>query len=245
MPRITDMESKKLPNDNFGYSCVGLDKLGASEYTLVNIVCDRSGSVQAFKTQLEACLKEIVKSCKYSKRADNLMIRLTAFDDHIDEVHGFKLLSDIKPDDYTDAVKIGGSTALYDAASNGVKAVTDFGKDLTKQDFAVNAIVVVLTDGDDNASACGPLTVKKALADAVKTEAMESLVSILVAVNIADPNMKDRLDEFHQQAGFTQFVAIEQANSKSLAKLAEFVSKSISAQSQAIGTGGASKSLTF
>lgn len=245
MPRINDMESKKLPNDNFGYSAVGLDKLGASEYTLVNIVCDRSGSVASFQDPMEACLKEVLNSCKYSKRADNLMVRLTIFDNSMQEVHGFKLLSEIKPSDYDKILSSGGMTALYDAASNAVKSLTDFGKNLTKQDFAANAIVVVITDGDDNASTCGVQTVKKALVDAVKTEALESLVSILVAVNMADPGMKDRLDGFHKDAGFTQFVDIGLANGKTLAKLAEFVSKSISAQSQALGTGGPSKSLTF
>lgn len=245
MPRITDLENKQLANDNFGYSAVGLDRLGASEYTLVSIVCDRSGSVSAFKVELEKCLGEIAKSCKYSPRADNLMVRLTTFNQLLDEVHGFKLLSDVSPDDYDASIHPSGTTALYDAASNAIRAVADFGRDLTKQDFDVNAIVVVVTDGDDNSSTCGPQTVKQALADAVKTEALESLVSILVAVNSSDAHMKDRLDEFHQKAGFTQFVAIDQANSKTLAKLAEFVSKSISAQSQALGTGGPSKSLTF
>lgn len=239
------MESKKLANDNFGYSAIGLDHLGATEYTLVNIVCDKSGSVDGFKPELEACLQEIVKSCKYSKRADNLMIRLVSFNERLEEVHGFKLLSSINPSDYANSINPGGATALFDAASNAVKAVTDFGRDLTKQDFSVNAIVVVVTDGDDNQSTCGPQTVKKALVDAVRGEALESLVSILVAVNVQEPSMKQRLDEFHKTAGFTQFVPIDQANGKTLAKLAEFVSKSISAQSQALGTGGPSKSLTF
>lgn len=247
MPRINqvNLDEHKLQNDNFGYSAIGLDKLGASEYTLVSVVCDRSGSVGGFKKELEACLKEIISSCKYSKRADNLMIRLVTFDNALDEIHGFKPLADTKADDYDDIIKPGGTTALFDAAANAIKATNDYGKKLTKQDFSVNAIVVVLTDGDDNCSVDGVNSVKQALTAATKNEDIESLVSILVAVNASDPGMKSRLDHFHQAVGFTQFVAIENANSKSLAKLAEFVSKSISAQSQALGTGGPSKSLTF
>ena len=246
MPRITDnLESHGLQNDSFGYSAVGLDKLGASEYTLVTIVCDRSGSVNDFKTELAACLKEIVNACRHSPRADNLMIRLVMFGNDMEEIHGFKLLSNCNLADYDNAVRIEGNTALFDAAANAVSATADWGRQLTEQDFNVNAIVVCITDGDDNASTLGVGAVRSALSKATKNEALESLVSILVAVNMTDPHMKDRLDSFHKEAGFTQFVAINNANAKSLAKLAEFVSKSISAQSQALGTGSMSAPLTI
>ena len=45
--------------------------------------------------------------------------------------------------------------------------------------------------------------------------------------------------------GFTQYVAIADANATTIAKLGDFVSRSISSQSQALGTGGPSQSLTF
>jgi hypothetical protein len=50
---------------------------------------------------------------------------------------------------------------------------------------------------------------------------------------------------FHQEAGFTQYVELDNADTKTLARLAEIVSRSISAQSQALGTGGASQPLVF
>ena len=245
MPRIDDkMEAHKML-DNFGYSAVGIKDLGATEYTLATIVCDRSGSVSAFQKELEKCIKEVVSACKYSKRADNLMVRLVTFDDRMTENHGFKLLESINLDDYDGCAAPGGRTALYDAANNAIMATTDYGKELAKQDFSANAIVVCLTDGDDNASTEGANSVKKALQAATKTEALESIVSILVGVNVQEPAMKDRLDEFHKAAGFTQYVDVGAANAKSLAKLATFVSQSISSQSKSLGTGLASKSLTF
>lgn len=245
MPRLSDAESHKLPNDNFGYSAVRMKELGSTEYTLVTIVCDQSGSVASFKDDLEKCLKEIAAACKYSKRADNLMIRLVLFHTQLTEVHGFKLLSSINPDDYIGCVQPGSATALYDASCNAIRATTDYGRELAKQDFTCNAVVIICTDGDDNSSIEGTKSVQKALAEATKTEALESCVSILVAVNAQDPGMQARLDTFQKEAGFTQYVCIDQATSKALAKLAAFVSKSISSQSQALGTGGASKSLTF
>lgn len=245
MPSLANLEQKKLPTDNFGYSATRLRDLQATEYTLVTMVVDVTGSVSGFEKEMEGVLQAVVEACKYSPRADNLMLRLVTFNTSLTEIHGFKLLQECNPDQYKDILKTGGCTALFDAATNGIEATNHYGKSLVKSDYAVNAIVIVLTDGEDNASALSQKDVKKALADAVKGENLESMVSILVGVNVSDPHIKDLLDQFHQSAGFTQFVCVADASAKKLARLAEFVSKSISSQSQALGTGGASKSLTF
>src|SRR5438128_2007010 len=55
----------------------------------------------------------------------------------------------------------------------------------------------------------------------------------------------DNLMQLYRDAGFTQYVEIGDADPKTFAKLAQFVSKSISAQSQSLGTGGPSQSLVF
>jgi len=70
-------------------------------------------------------------------------------------------------------------------------------------------------------------------------------VSILIGVNITDSMVSQALNDFNTRAGFTQYVEIGNASKSTLAKLAQFVSKSISSQSQALGTGSASASLTF
>ena len=51
------------------------------------------------------------------------------------------------------------------------------------------------------------------------------------------------LDSFAKDGKFDKYEKINNIDAKSLAKLAEFISKSISAQSQALGTGGPSKAL--
>jgi len=232
MPKLggDDMESHAPPVGNFKYSA---------------IVIDISGSVGGFIAEMTAALKEIVNACKYSPRADNLMIRLVIFDDKVVEVHGFKLLTACNPADYDNALQVGGLTALYDAAATSITAAADFGKQLVGQEFDVNAIVFVITDGCNNCGVRGVGGVKDALKDASKKEMLESLVSILIAVNMTDPSVATELQAFHKDAGFTQFVELKDASAKTLAKLAEFVSKSISSQSQALGTGGPSKSMTF
>lgn len=247
MPKFDDvMESRKIPGTHFGYTGTRLaDLTGATEYTLCTIVLDESGSTAAFKDDMEKCLKEIVKACRYSPRADNLMLRLVAFETNYREVHGFKLLQSCNPADYDNCYKPGGFTALFDSSWDAIEATKDYAKQLTASDYLCNACVFILTDGDDNASKMSAQNVKEALNKCVESEALESLVSVLIGVNVQNQAIADFLENFHKQAGFTQYVEMNNASEKTLAKLAAFVSKSISSQSQSLGSGGPSQSLTF
>jgi hypothetical protein len=53
MPRFDEvMESRKVPGTHFGYTGTRLaDLTGATEYTLVTIVLDESGSTELFKRE--------------------------------------------------------------------------------------------------------------------------------------------------------------------------------------------------
>ena len=247
MPRFDEvMESRKVPGTHFGYTGTRLaDLTGATEYTLCTIVMDESGSTAGFASEMEKCVAEIVKACRYSPRCDNLMLRLVAFGSNYREVHGFKLLQSCNPDDYIGCYGSGGTTALFDSACDAIEATKDYAKQLADNEYLCNACVFVLTDGDDNASKFSAVQVKEALAKCVSSEAMESLVSVLIGVNITDTRIAQFLQDFHKTAGFTQFVELKDASEKTLAKLAAFVSKSISSQSQALGTQAPSQSLTF
>ena len=137
MPKLNNdnLEQHTLPTGSYGYSAVSLNELGATEYTIVTIVQDTSSSVQRFKPEMEKAIAEIVKACRFSPRADNLLIRLTTFDSNMDEIHGFKLLSECNQDDYLDCLNVGGMTALFDATENAITATTDYAKTLTENDF--------------------------------------------------------------------------------------------------------------
>lgn len=246
MPLLdNDMETHQLAGGHFGFSATRIDTLGASEYTLVTIAADTSGSISGFEREIEGCLKSVVEACKYDKRADNLMLRLTKFHSRIEEVHGFKPLADCKLPAYDNCIQAQGSTVLYDAATSAIEATIAYGRSLSAADFAVNAIVFVITDGENNGSIMTAGEVKKALERAVKDEAVESIVSVLVGINVSDPRLSKYLSDLQRDAGFTQYVELKDAGPKTLAKLASFTSKSISAQSQALGTGGPSQALTI
>lgn len=241
----TSLDQITLPNSHYGYSATRLEELGATEYTVVTIACDVSGSTAAFTFDMESAITKIVQACRFSPRADNLLLRLIAFDDTLSELHGFKLLENCNPADYGGILQSGGSTALYDATENAVASTINYGQKLSAGDFSANAILFVITDGMDNASKQSAKGVKRALSRAVTSEALEAVVSILIGVNVQNPEVSNYLNQFQTNAGFSQYVELDKADARTLAQLAEFVSQSISAQSQALGTGGPSQSLVF
>lgn len=245
MPKLTDnLENFKLPG-SYGYSATKLSDLGATEYTLVTLVIDDSGSVEPFRNEMVDAIKAVVNACRYSPRADNLMIRLVTFSNSLKEIHGFKLLANCNPDDYNGVLNVGGATALFDATVNSVDATSAYGKTLVDSQFSANGIVVVITDGADNQSSNTIASVAASLKKATANETLESLVSILIGVNVTESYVATALNDLHTQGGFTQYLELKDATAKTLAKLAKFVSKSISSQSTALGTGGPSKSITF
>jgi hypothetical protein len=230
---------------NYKFSATKLNKLGAAEYTLATIVEDASGSVSGFAASLEQAIKTIFKAMDKSPRRDNLMLRLTQFNDNLQELHGFKLLGSIQEKDYDNVLNIGGMTALYDAVDEAIQATSTYGKSLTSQNFLVNAIVVIVTDGQDNASQhATPERIKKVVEDAKKAENLESLTLILVGVTNDDTNLDVYLQDLVSRAGITQYVSIGKASPGKIAKLAQFVSQSISSTSAALGSGGPSTPIT-
>lgn len=245
MPLIdSSMTSFAIGGSNYGFSGKRIDDLGASEYTLVVLVTDVSSSVYGFKDAIEQAVKQTILACRRSPRSDNLLVRFVTFNSRVTEAHGFRPLTECDTDKYTGSIQPGGSTALFDALHNGVESVTRYGKDLMDNDFDANAIVVCITDGENNASAMTANEVKKAVDAALKTEALESIRTILIGLNTNNA-LNQYLQDVKDGVGFDQYVDAGSADEKTLAKVAEFVSRSISSQSQALGTGGPSQSLSF
>ncbi len=227
---------------NFGFTAQRVDTLGASEYTIVSIAMDVSGSVGGFKNDLEKAYRDVIGSCRKNPRAENLLVRGTSFNDSLNELHGFQGLDTI--DEAKTVFFPGGGTALFDSALEGVESIATYGKQLSDMDYLVNGVLFIVTDGDDNASrTANPSKIKDALDKIRASESLESLKVILIGVG-NQVTVKNYLDALHKDAGLDQFVWIGSADAKSLAKLADFVSRSISSSSQALGTKGPSQNLT-
>lgn len=248
MPKLLneDTEIVKISGGgSFQFSAVRPENLGATEYTLVTIVTDVTGSVAPFSKSLLEMIKFIVEACKKSPRSENLLLRVVTFNyyDNIKEIHGFKLLNTIDPNDYV-LPRCVGMTALYDASYDAISATLTYSKSLIDLDFNCNGCIYIITDGVENNSKYSTRNmIKNKLLDATKSEVIESLITVLIGIDAS--SCKRELEEFQKESDLTQFIDVGDATPQNLAKLAGFVSKSISSTSQALGTGAASQPLTF
>ena len=230
---------------NYKFSATKIDSLGATEYTLVTLVNDASGSVYTYAKDMEKCMKTVLGACKKSPRAENLMLRVVTFNHDLNEVHGFKLLNTIKDTDYDNSLQPNGDTALFDAVQSSVETTKLYAEKLHDQDFSVNAIIFIITDGEDNSSRASASSVKKAVTDAMKDECLEQITVVLIGVRAVDVGVIDYLQNFQKDANLNQFVDIGEASPSKLAKLANFISRSVSSTSQALQNGTSSSLLTF
>lgn len=240
------LQSFMLPGGGYGYTGANIADLTTFENTIVNGLLDESGSTQPFARQMELAVKEIIRSLRHCPAADKLIYRHCHFDTIFREVHGFKQLVECHENDYDGIWAGGGCTALYQSTDLVLKAMLDYAEKQAAQRFLVNGIAYFITDGR-NYLPGGVETqddVKLTLASILSSEALESMITILIGVN-PDKGVQEDLEKFQKYVGFTQYVPIEDANEKTLAKLANFISKSVQAQSQSLGSGGPSQSLTF
>ena len=136
MPIITSktLFTQRLGTSGFSFSATRVGDLGASEYTLVGVAADCSSSVSPFAAEIEACIKEVVRACRRSPRADRLMLRLVTFDSKLREVHGFRPLAECPEGAYDGTIRCEGTTALHDAATTLVQSVGAYGKTLHAAD---------------------------------------------------------------------------------------------------------------
>lgn len=257
MPKLTPdptnagLQTHTVPGSTFGFTAARIGDLGATEYTLATIVVDVTGSTEGFTNDLRRMLEVAIEACQRSPRREHLLARVvlfsTRFSGHTQELHGFKPLADINPSDYPRLVA-GGATPLWDATYDAVGAVAEYGRQLTEADYGTNAIVFVITDGQEGngwgepVSVMRPANIARQLQEIVANEWLESVVTVLIGINAAD--CRDALERFRQDVGFTQYTDVVDATSASLAKLAAFVSQSIVSQSQALGTGGPSQAIS-
>lgn len=252
MPKLmgqTDVQTGEYLQ-SFSYSPVSIDRLGATEYTAVTMIVDQTLSISSFKKDLEGMMKAVAESCKLSPRTLNLLLRVTAFNHKvgIDEIHGWKLLNDINIDDYDGSLLPRSSTNLIDASLNGLDALHHQLKDLYEKEAIVNSngIAFIITDGDDNCSKnSNPIAIKEAINRILQEEAIESLRTVLITVNDKDPHFKKVLEKFYAESGIDDLISMGDVTPSKLAKLAQFISQSISAQSNQIGTGLPSQPINF
>ena len=251
---LDEEEIMQVPGaGTFTFSAKKIDKLGALQYTVVTIAIDISGSVGGFADQLLACLKAIIEACRKNQRAEFLVIRVITFATDIVEIHGFRELVDINTDDY-DEFHPSGFTCLFDAGYDAVGSTIEYSRQMVEKGFDVNGAVYIITDGGENPGGghrtiASPRMIKEKIDEALRKEDIESLITTLVGLH--DPNhmwsadVQRDLSYFQVEANFTKFIEAGEATPENLAKLADWVSASVSSQSDQVGSNAPSQVLDF
>lgn len=238
-----DSEVYKTVN-GFEFSGVEIDELEASEYTLAVVLVDETGSVSGFEQELEKCIKATVDACKKSPRSENLLMRVGKFGSHIpgsiEEIHGFNILSNLNTKDYSGTIHPNGGTPLLDATLDSIETMEAQAKILVDQEYLCNGIFFILTDGGENASRKASYKkISEAFKRIRKNEELESITSVLVGVD--DAMCQSDLDDFKNKCGIDKYISMGDVSPGKLAKLAQWVSQSVSSTSQALGSGGPSQ----
>lgn len=115
--------------------------------THIAVVLDRSGSMDSMKREIIGGFNNFLK--EQQEVPGTATMTLVQFDDSIDRLASFKPLADMKPLDESTYVPRG-CTKLYDAIGLTVNSVKD---EISKaSDKPEKVLVVILTDGMENAS---------------------------------------------------------------------------------------------
>lgn len=238
-------------NTAFGFSAVDPETIQdlEDEYTIVCIAEDVSPSTEMLRSLMCEGKKLINLACKKAPRVAKLMTRFTKFGSRIEEDHGFKPVKDIDEDKYTPSSTIGSSTCLYDAIFDAVASVEHYADILDKSDIGSNAIIFIMTDGMDNSSSVGHQTILDKLEEIKMKEILESVKIILIGFNDPKSSYSNQIAQYLQEVTdnlhLDQYIDVGGLTPEQAAKVFGFVSQSISAQSQSLGTGGPSQNLTF
>jgi hypothetical protein len=244
MMGLTPMETHKTVHQ-YTYSGQTVATLGASKYTLVTLVLDMSPSITDYAKDMEKMTIEVVRACQKHPNSGELTMRVVGFNSDIKEIHGYKELRNIKDTDYNGSIQPAGLTALYEATQESIEATQSYGEQLIGMDYTCNGVLFIITDGANNINRVAtPDMIKKTLTKIKKDEKLDSINVILVAAS-DEADVVSYCEDFYKQAGLNQFVKMGEATKDNLAKFAQFASASVSSTSQALGTGGVSKPITF
>ena len=273
MPKLMDQEDlKSFSAGTFGFSAVDPGELKETEYTLVVWAFDLSGSTSGFRTAmfgaLGACLKKMQGDAAAGIRphpdANRIMVAVVVFGTRVEQTIAMAPLMSLDISTMQAAIEsasVGITTANADAIVFSGECIKNYAKQLAEQDIECNGLFFDMTDGWNNAGrfpgsfqngqprpdqATYDKTIeacKTALGEPVQDEALESLCTILIGVNLRDA--RPDLERFHADIGFTEpMVELEGADDPAAwDKVADFFYNSVSSSSTARGTGTKSTSI--
>jgi hypothetical protein len=147
-----------------------LDQLATNEVTLAMNILDMSGSMVPHAADLiRAYNDDYLAVMAGSPVADDILVSTIVFDDRVETLHGYMPLDDT-PRLTRSEYDPDGSTALYDAIAAGLTNMVLYTQQLRASGVTVRGVVIVYTDGEDNASKQSAKDIQRAAADLLRQE---------------------------------------------------------------------------
>ena len=147
-----------------------LNQLTSNEVTLAMNIIDMSGSMASHASDLIAAYNnDYLAAMLGSSAADDILMSTILFNQDVQLLHGYMPLKDIAPLSRSSYAP-SGSTALYDAVAGGLTNMVLYAQQLRQSGVMVRCIVIVYSDGGDNASRQRAKQIRRAATELLKHE---------------------------------------------------------------------------
>ncbi|GAB4268386.1 MAG: hypothetical protein Kow0080_11270 [Candidatus Promineifilaceae bacterium] len=177
-----------------------LNKLTSNEVTLAMNIIDMSASMAPHAVDvINGYNTEYLAAMKGSTAVDDILVSTILFNDQIKLLHGYVPLRDAPPltkNTYHPT----GTTALYDAVAAGLTNMVLYAQQLRANGIMVRCIVIVYSDGGDNASQQEAVNVRRAAQELLKHEIYTLAYVGFYSGGITDTILRQLADEI----GFTE-----------------------------------------
>lgn len=149
---------------------VPLDQLETNEVTLAMNIIDMSGSMYPHAADLiHAYNEDYLAAMLGSAASDDILISTILFNSKVNLLHGYVNLADA-PQLTSKAYDPNYSTALYDAVAGGMTNMVLYAQQLRQSGVMARGIIIVYSDGDDNASKQRAKDVRRAAQELLNQE---------------------------------------------------------------------------
>lgn len=159
-----------------GCAGVDIDEIDSEEVTLVTVLIDASDSMWSHRGEvLKSYQEQFLDPLRKAKNADSILVSAWVFSaigdpkDNVRLIHGYTPVPKC-PDLTTSDYEPNGMTPLLDAVMKGVTGLVSYGQNLRDNGTRTKSIVVVLSDGWENASHVGKTKVKQLSQDVLKSQ---------------------------------------------------------------------------
>ncbi|HID51708.1 MAG TPA: hypothetical protein EYP41_06700 [Anaerolineae bacterium] len=147
-----------------------LDQLTSNDVTLAMNIIDMSGSMYSYANDLiRAYNQDYLAAMRHSPAADDILVSTILFHDDVQTLHGYVPLADAPPLD-NKTYNPDNATALYDAVAAGMTNMVLYAQQLRQSGVSARGVVMVYTDGEDNASRQRAQDVRRAAQDLLRQE---------------------------------------------------------------------------